>query len=134
VTSAICIAAIQEAAQRNRGRISESDYQAMIRVGASAGGRSWPWPSTILARLRVRTWNEALSAADIPPCSQNSGTRGVPDAVLTRLATDLARQLGRSPTPSEFTNSAKVHKIPGVQSVKRRFGSWKAFIAAATET
>jgi hypothetical protein len=43
---------------------------------------------------------------------------------------DQRRALGRLPTPGEFGKAAKDAGLSGVQSAKRRFGSWESFLAA----
>jgi hypothetical protein len=57
--------------------------------------------------------------------------KGVRDEELVTLVVDLRGALGRLPTPGEFGKTAKDAGLPGVQSIKRRFGSWESFIAAA---
>lgn len=131
VTSEFCIEALRDAARQCGGRLSEKRYSALIRDGASIQGRAWPWPSTVLRQLGVSRWNEALERAGIPPCSQGSGPRGVPDEALLSLAGELQCNLGRPPTPSEYGTAAKERELPGVQSASRRFGSWIGFIESS---
>jgi Homing endonuclease associated repeat len=129
VTAQFCVDVLTEAARRGGGSISEKRYQALLRAGASTDGQPWPWPSTVLSRLGARTWNEALAVAGVPECAPGAGSRGVGDDELVTLAADLRGALGRLPTPGEFGRAAKDAGLPGIQSVKRRFGSWESFLA-----
>ena len=129
VTAMFCTEVLREAAHRGGGTISEKRYQAMLRAGASTEGLAWPWPSTILARLGAKTWNEAVVIAGVPECASGAGSRGVGDDDLTALVVGLKGTLGRLPAPGEFGKAAKDAGLPGIQSVKRRFGSWGSFIA-----
>ena len=130
VTAKFCTDVLTEAARRGGGTISEKRYQAMLRAGASTDGQAWPWPSTVLARLGTTTWNEALAMAGVPQCSPGTGSRGVDNQELVALLFDLRATLGRLPTASEFAKAASSNGLPGIQSVKRRFGSWDSFVAA----
>jgi len=129
VTATFCTDVLSEAARREGGTISEKRYQAMLRAGASTDGQAWPWPSTILARLGAKTWNEAVVIAGVPECAPGAGSRGVGDDDLTSLAVELEGTLGRLPAPGEFGKAAKAAGLPGLQSVERRFGSWDSFVA-----
>jgi|SRR5450759_4166900 len=130
VTAQFCVEVLAEAVRRGGGSISEKRYQAMLRAGASTDGQPWPWPSTLLSRLGVRTWNEALAIAGVPQCAPGAGSRGVGDDELFTLVIDLRGALGQLPTPGEFGRAARDAGLPGIQRVKRRFGSWESFIAA----
>jgi len=130
VTARFCTGVLTEAARRGGGTISEKRYQAMLRAGASTDGQAWPWPSTVLARLGATTWNQALAMAGVPRRAPGAGSRGVDDQVLVTLLADLRAALGRLPTASEFAKAASSNGLPGIQSVKRRFGSWDSFVAA----
>ncbi len=130
VTAKFCADVLTEAARRGGGTISEKRYQAMLRAGASTDGQAWPWPSTVLARLGATTWNQALAKAGVPQCAPGPGSRGVDDQELVTLLADLRAALGRLPSASEFGKSAGIAGLPGIQSVKRRFGSWDSFVAA----
>lgn len=133
VTAEFCIAALREAADRCEGRLTESRYQAFIRSGASTDGQAWPWPSTILRRLGVARWNESLDRAGVPHSALGSGPRGCPDQSLLQLAADLQRELGRPPTPNEYSAAAKAGGLPGAQSAIRRFRAWESFVGAAAQ-
>ncbi len=132
VSAEFCRQVLAEAADRLDGAISESRYQDLIRAGATTDGRRWPWPSTVLARLGVRTWNEALASAGVRFPSGGSGTRGVGDDELVGLARDLQQQLGRLPTQTEFAEVARTRGLPGIQSIRRRFGNWAGFVNEAS--
>jgi Homing endonuclease associated repeat len=103
----------------------------MLRAGASTDGQPWPWPNTVLSRLEARTWNQALTVAGLPVCAPRAGSRGVGDDQLVALVVDLQGTLGREPTPGEFGKEAGEAVLPGIQSVKCRFGSWESFLANA---
>jgi hypothetical protein len=88
-------------------------------------------PSMVMAEVRpgAKTWDEALTMAGVPPCAPGAGSRGVENQELATLLVDLRKALGRLPTASEFAKAASSAGLPGIQSVKRRFGSWDSFVA-----
>jgi hypothetical protein len=60
-----------------------------------------------------------------------SGRRanGVHNEELVTLLVDFRAALGWLRTASEFGKAASSAGFPGIQSVKRRFGSWGSFVA-----
>ena len=131
VTAQFCVEVLREAARQGDGTISEKRYQAMLRGGVSTEGQPWPWPSTLLSRLGARTWNQALVVAGIPDLAPGAGSRGVGNERLVAMVIDLRTALGRPPTRGSLEKLQRMWVSREFQSIKRRFGSWDAFIATA---
>jgi hypothetical protein len=131
VSADFCQAVLVDAAKRCGGRITCNRYSAMFQDKASTNGKRWPAPNTLMHRLGVRTWNEALAVAGLPVVSPGPGVRGPSDAELVAFLVQLGKKFGRPPTPKEYEEAIRGSGMPRTPAVRHRFGTWAGFVAAA---